>query len=60
MNYIELLLQDGTTVYQESDASGMVTRYLDASGAYLYDQVPLGIGTERIVNVTPPHQAWMI
>ena len=45
--YYELQLDDGTIVYQHVE-DNVVVSYLDTSGNYLYDEVPVGIGSTII------------
>lgn len=55
--YIKLKLDDEIVVYQQINENSVV-QYLDQNGNYLYDTIPVGIGS-TIMDANPPTETWM-
>jgi hypothetical protein len=58
MNYIKINIEGRGEAYMEI-SNGVVARYLSADGGYLYDSIPVGVGSE-VVDDAPVQKTWML
>ena len=52
------MLTDNTVVYQVVQ-NGCVMHHVDETGNYLYDTIPIGIGS-WVIDGSPEVQPWMV